>query len=112
MGTKKYIIAIDQSTQGTKSMIIDNDGQVVASTSLPHRQIITPQGWVEHDPEEIAANLMKMVREMVNGSGVDKSSIVGVGVANQRETVAVWNRKTGKPVYGFGHLSLGHGLFI
>ncbi len=99
MAGKKYIIAIDQSTQGTKSMIIDNDGIVVASTSRPHRQIITAQGWVEHDPEEIAANLLAMVKEMVNTSGLDKKDIVGVGVANQRETVAVWNRRTGKPIY-------------
>ena len=99
MSSKKYIIAIDQSTQGTKAMIIDNDGQVVAATNRPHKQIITAQGWVEHDPEEIAANLLSMVREMVTSSYVDKKAIVGVGVANQRETVAVWNRKTGKPVY-------------
>ena len=76
----RYIIAIDQSTQGTKAMIIDDGGKVVASTSRPHRQIITPQGWVEHDPEEIAANLMAMVKEMVLSSGLDRKDIAGVGL--------------------------------
>jgi glycerol kinase len=97
--SKHYIISIDQSTQGTKAMLIDEDGHVAAYKAVSHRQIIDSAGHVEHDPVEIASNLFSMVRDLVTGSGIDRKLIAGVGVANQRETVAVWNRKTGKPIF-------------
>ncbi len=94
-----YIIAIDQSTQGTKAMLIDNTGRVAAKEVISHRQIVNDKGWVEHDGEEIIRNLYTAVRLLVENSPIDKSRIVGVGIANQRETVAVWERNTGKPIH-------------
>lgn len=56
-------------------------------------------GWVEHDPQEIIDNVEQVVRDVVEKADIAKSSIVGVGISNQRETVMAWERKSGKPVY-------------
>lgn len=95
---KKYVLAIDQSTQSTKSILFDERGMQVAREDMEHRQIVNGAGWVEHDPEEIAANLMTTLHRLLSRSGIDPDSIACIGVANQRETVAVWDRKTGKPL--------------
>ena len=93
-----YILAIDQSTQGTKALIFDGDGAPVARADLPHRQIVNERGWVEHDPDEIYANTLRAVKNVVDKSGIDKRKIAVVGLSNQRETSLVWDR-TGKPLY-------------
>ncbi len=74
----KYILGIDQSTQGTKAIIFDEKGALVARKDLPHKQIINDKGWVEHDPEEIYKNTIGVVKEVVTSSGIDKSEIAGV----------------------------------
>lgn len=95
----KYIIGLDQSTQGTKAMLFDGEGAIVQRLDLPHRQIIDERGWVEHDPEEIYSNTIALVKKLVQTSGVAPSEIVGVGISNQRETAVVWDKTTGAPVY-------------
>lgn len=95
----KYIIGIDQSTQGTKVILFDENGQIVLRVNRNHRQIVNEQGWVEHDPEEIWQNLLGLVKELLDKSAVDPMQLVGVGITNQRETVAVWDRTTGRPAY-------------
>ncbi len=94
----KYIIGIDQSTQGTKAILFDEKGGLVLRRDLPHKQIINEKGWVEHDPEEIYKNTIQVVKNLVNDSGIDKNDIEGVGISNQRETSIAWT-KDGKPVY-------------
>lgn len=94
-----YIIGIDQSTQGTKVMLFDGKGAMVLRVDAPHRQIIDERGWVEHDPEEIYANLITLVGRLLKESGVDGHHIAAVGISNQRETALAWERATGKPVY-------------
>ena len=93
----KYIISIDQSTQGTKALLFDETGSIMRRTDRPHRQIINEKGWVSHDPEEIYSNVLKVVKELLEG--VEKEYVVGLGISNQRETSLAWNRVTGKP-YG------------
>lgn len=93
----KYIISIDQSTQGTKALLFDETGSILRRTDRPHRQIINDLGWVSHDPEEIYGNVLECVRELLDG--VEKECVAGLGISNQRETSLVWNRLTGKP-YG------------
>lgn len=93
----KYIISIDQSTQGTKALLLDETGTIIRRTDRPHRQIINELGWVSHDPEEIYSNVLECVRELVDET--EKTGVVGVGISNQRETSLAWNRITGKP-YG------------
>ena len=95
---KKYILGIDQSTQGTKAIIFDENGKLIARKDIPHRQIVNDKGWVEHDPEEIYSNTIESVKQVVLSSGINKSEIAGVGISNQRETSIAW-KKDGKPVY-------------
>lgn len=95
---REYIISVDQSTQGTKALLFDHEGKLIFRTDIPHRQIINEAGWVSHDPEEIYGNTIKAVRALVEGSGIDKSLVAGMGISNQRETTLVWDRTTGAPL--------------
>ena len=94
----RYVLSVDQSTQGTKALIFDEAGKMLARADLPHRQIINEAGWVSHDPEEIYQNLLKTVRMAVEKAGIDPESIACMGISNQRETSAAWDKATGKPV--------------
>ncbi len=95
----KYIIGVDQSTQGTKAMLFDEQGTIVKRMDLPHEQIINEKGWVEHDPEEIYRNTVNLIRLLIAQSDIAGSDVAGLGISNQRETALVWDRETGKPVY-------------
>lgn len=97
--SKKYVIGIDQSTQGTKALLFDCNGDLILRSDLPHKQIINDEGWVEHNPEEIYNNTISVVKTLVEKAGIEKSEIAGIGLSNQRETAVVWNKSTGKPVY-------------
>lgn len=88
---RSYILGIDQSTQGTKALLFDGSGALVARADRPHRQIVNDRGWVEHDPEEIYANVVGAVADVVRKSGVDKGDIAAVGISNQRETSLAWD---------------------
>lgn len=96
---KKYMLSVDQSTQGTKALIFDKSGRMVKRYDVTHRQIIDDNGWVEHDLEEIWENTKAAVRNVLIASNISQEQIAGMGISNQRETVAAWNRKTGIPVY-------------
>lgn len=89
----KYILGIDQSTQGTKAIIFNEQGKIIARDDLSHKQIINELGWVEHDPLEIKENVVKVVKNVVNKAEIDKDSIIGVGISNQRETALMWIKK-------------------
>jgi len=96
---ERYVLGIDQSTQGTKALLFNGHGELVCRTDLPHRQIINEKGWVEHDPEEIWANTLQVVRDLVEKAGIDRAQLAALGISNQRETAVVWDKQTGKPVY-------------
>lgn len=93
-----YIISVDQSTQGTKALLFDHAGKLKKRTDVAHRQIISEKGWVSHDPEEIYRNTIRVVKDLIEQSGVKRSEIKGLGISNQRETTVVWNKETGEPV--------------
>lgn len=95
----RYILGIDQSTQGTKGLLFDEQGELIERYDLPHEQIINHKGWVEHDPNEIIKNTILVVKGVVEKVGIVKQDILGVGISNQRETAMVWDRKTGEPVF-------------
>lgn len=97
--SKKYVLGVDQSTQGTKALLFDELGDLIAREDLPHKQIIDEKGWVEHDPEEIMRNTVEVLRSVVEKAGIDKKDVVTLGISNQRETAMVWERESGKPVY-------------
>lgn len=94
----KYIISIDQSTQGTKALLFDESGALICRTDLPHAQIVNEKGWVSHDGEEIYRNTLQVIRNLMEKSGVDKADVVGLGISNQRETSLIWDRATGVPL--------------
>ena len=94
----KFIISIDQSTQGTKALLFDGSGSLIRRTDKPHRQIVNEKGWVSHDPEEIYRNTIEVVTRLVTESSIAKEQIAGVGISNQRETSLAWERSTGAPL--------------
>ena len=94
----KTILAIDQSTSGTKALLFDGEGQLLGRRDLPHEQKINSQGWVSHDPMEIYRNTLETVRLLLEETGADRESIEAVGISNQRETALLWDRDTGLPV--------------
>ena len=96
---KKYVLSVDQSTQGTKALLFDDRGTLLCRADQSHRQIIDEHGWVEHDPEEIWRNTLYVVRAVVDKAGIDKNELAVLGISNQRETSVCWNKRTGKPVY-------------
>ena len=95
---ERYILAIDQSTQGTKAMLFDAARQLTTRVDCAHRQYVNEKGWVSHDLEEILSNTLAVAREVLAKAAVKPEQIVAVGISNQRETVAAWNRETGEPV--------------
>ena len=95
---KQYILAIDQSTQGTKAMLLDERGQFVLRRDVPHRQIINGRGWVGHDLTEIAGNIFAVCAQVITDSGVSPEAVAAVAVTNQRESVGMWDRSTGEPI--------------
>lgn len=94
-----YTAAIDQGTTSTRFIIFDARGIPVAQDQMEHRQICPQPGWVEHDPMEVWENTQKVMVGAFSKSGLKSSQVVSLGITNQRETVIVWNRHTGKPVY-------------
>lgn len=96
--SEKYIISIDQSTQGTKALLFDEIGNLIKRTDKAHEQIINEKGWVSHDPVEIYHNIIVVVTRLLEEAGIDKGKVIGVGISNQRETSLAWNRMTGEPV--------------
>ena len=95
----KYILAIDQSTAGTKALLISHDGTIKSKDYLSHHQIYPQPGWVEHDPEEILSNVRSLIVGLIRKSGIDASDLQCISITNQRETVVAWDRKTGMPIY-------------
>jgi len=95
----RCILAVDQSTQGTKGLLFDEHGILIARADRPHRQIVNAQGWVEHDPVEIMQNVIAVCGDVLAKSGVSASAVAAFAISNQRETSLMWDRATGQPVY-------------
>ena len=92
------IIAIDQSTSSTKAMLFDEECRMLARQNVDHHQYYPQAGWVEHDAEEIYQNLVEAVRQLV-APETNPDIRYSLALTNQRETVVVWDKTTGKPVY-------------
>ncbi len=89
-----FVLAIDQSTQGTKAVLFDKFGRAVVKTSRPHRQIVNDRGWVSHDPEEIVTNVLAVARDACTQAGVLDGEVACIGLSNQRETCLAWDKET------------------
>jgi glycerol kinase len=95
----KYLLALDQGTSSSRSIVFDLRGNIVAMAQEEFRQIYPRPGWVEHDPEEIWGSQLATARRVLGDNGIGLADIAGLGITNQRETTLVWNRRTGKPIH-------------
>ena len=94
-----YLLALDQGTSSSRSIVFRRDGSIVAMAQREFRQIYPQPGWVEHDPQEIWQTQLETAREALRKADIDAKQIRSIGITNQRETTVVWNRKTGRPIY-------------
>ena len=95
----QYILALDQGTTSSRSIIFDRKGSIVSSAQAEFQQIYPNAGWVEHDGNEIWSTQASTVAEAIAKAGINGNNIAGIGITNQRETTLIWDRETGKPVY-------------
>jgi glycerol kinase len=96
MAEAAHPLALDQGTTSTRAIIFDQEGRPLATARREFTQHYPAQGWVEHDPEDIWRDALATAREAIEAAG---RSVRAIGIANQRETVVVWDRKTGLPVH-------------
>ncbi|BAY99438.1 glycerol kinase [Tolypothrix tenuis PCC 7101] len=95
----KYILAFDQGTTSSRSIIFNRDGDMLTVAQKEFTQIFPQPGWVEHDADEIWSSQVGVANEALARIGIKASDIAAIGITNQRETTIVWDRKTGKPIY-------------
>jgi len=94
-----YVLALDQGTSSSRSIVFDDQGQVVAMAQREFRQIYPQPGWVEHDPAELWSTQLATAREVLAQAGLSARDLRAIGITNQRETTLVWNRRTGVPLH-------------
>ncbi|QJQ06472.1 glycerol kinase GlpK [Undibacterium piscinae] len=93
-----YLLALDQGTSSSRSIIFDLAGNIVGSAQQEFRQIFPQPGWVEHDAMDIWQSQLATTRAVLEKTGIAPAEIAALGITNQRETTIVWNRKTGQPI--------------
>ena len=96
---KKYIIALDQGTTSSRTIIFDKEQNIVSVAQKEFTQFYPKQGWVEHNPMEIWSSQYGVLNEAMAKAGVKAEEVAAIGITNQRETTVVWDKKTGEPVY-------------
>ena len=97
--TATHILAIDQGTTSTRAIVFDRKMQAVGMAQKEFAQAFPKAGWVEHDPEEIWQTVVATSRAALRKAGIDAAAVAAIGITNQRETVVVWDRRTGKPIH-------------
>ena len=95
----RYILSLDQGTTSSRALLFDDRGTVRAVAQREFTQIFPQPGWVEHDPEEIAASQIAVALEALSKARVAAGDLAAIGITNQRETTIVWDRQTGKPIH-------------
>lgn len=96
---KTHLLALDQGTSSSRSIVFDREGRIVAMAQREFRQIYPQPGWVEHDPREIWQTQLATAQEALAKAGLAAADIASIGITNQRETTLVWNRRSGEPLY-------------
>ncbi len=96
---KKYIMALDQGTTSSRCILFEKNGNIASMVQREFPQIFPKDGWVEHDPMTIWSTQISVATEALLKIGASWNEVFGIGITNQRETVVVWNRKTGAPIY-------------
>ncbi|MFG2948084.1 glycerol kinase GlpK [Streptomyces adustus] len=95
---ERYVMSIDQGTNSTRCILFDHHGRLVSVAQREHRQHFPRPGWVEHDVVEIWRNLLRVVPEALAAGEVGPDEVAAIGIANQRETTVLWERRTGAPL--------------
>jgi len=95
----KYILSIDQGTTSTRAMLFDENFEINGTSQIEFKQFFPKDGCVEHDPEEIMNTIYHTVNDVLEKAKITSKEILSIGITNQRETVVLWNKKTGKPIY-------------
>ena len=93
-----FLLALDQGTSSSRSIVFDTQGRLVSMAQREIRQIFPQPGWVEHDPREIWASQLATAQEALYKAAIGAADVVAIGITNQRETTLVWNRSTGEPL--------------
>ena len=96
---KKYILSLDEGTTSARAILFDKNSKIISMAQHEFSQIYPKPGWVEQDPMEIYANQYAALTECIAKSGISPDEIAAAGITNQRETVIVWERATGRPIY-------------
>ncbi|WP_159886951.1 glycerol kinase GlpK [Paenibacillus puerhi] len=96
---KRYMLVIDQSTSGTKALVVDRAGTVIGRGAAEHAQHYPQPGWVEHDPMEIYDAVKRTAAQALRSAGAEPGELAALALTNQRETAVMWDRVTGLPVY-------------
>jgi glycerol kinase len=94
-----YLLALDQGTSSSRSIVFDDTGRIVAQAQRELPQVYPQPGWVEHDPMEIWRGQLATAQEAIAKAGIQAADIRALGITNQRETTLVWNRQTGQPIH-------------
>lgn len=94
-----YILALDQGTTSSRSMLFDKQGNIISAAQKEFKQIFPHPGWVEHDANEIWSTQFGTMAEAVAKAGINMKQVAGIGITNQRETTVVWDKKTSQPIY-------------
>jgi glycerol kinase len=94
-----FILSLDQGTTSSRALLFDHNGAVRSVAQREFKQIFPEPGWVEHDPEEIAASQIAVALEALAKTNAQPRDVAAIGITNQRETTIVWDRTTGKPIY-------------
>ncbi|MBD8065604.1 glycerol kinase GlpK [Devosia sp. PTR5] len=94
-----FILAIDQGTTSSRAIVFDAERRIVGVGQKEFRQIFPRDGWVEHDPEDIWDSVVWSIRKALSEAGLEARAIAAIGITNQRETVVMWDRESGKPVH-------------
>src|SRR5712692_10303797 len=94
----RYILALDQGTSSSRALLVGDDGRIVAIVAERFPQIYPRPGWVEHDPEAIWQSQLATALRVLKEAGVRPVEVAALGITNQRETVVVWDRRTGEPI--------------
>ena len=96
---KKFVISLDEGTTSCRAVVYDGNGKALGSKQREFTQIYPKPGWVEHDAEEIFKCQLKVLQSLLIENEIRHDEIAAIGITNQRETVVLWDKKTGKPVY-------------
>ena len=95
----RFVGAIDQGTTSSRFISFDRQGEIISIDQKEHEQFYPKPGWVEHDPAEIWRNTQTVIHGALSKKGLVAADLSSVGVANQRETTLIWNRRTGEPLH-------------